>query len=301
VTPQQRTRIGIIGASRLGTSLGLALERAGHPPTAVSSRRAASARAFARRLAHASALGTAALVQRCDVVVLAVPDAALGALAATLPFRRGQCVVHCSGALDLSVLEPARARGALCGCLHPLQAFPERFGAERFAGIVIGVEADARLRPWLRARCRDLGARALELAGVDRARYHAAAVLASNCVVALHAAAAQSWKLAGLPQALAREALAPLTLGAAESVRRLPLHAALTGPIARGDTATIERHLAALQHSPALRALYVQLGATLLALPLALAPARKRALQALLGRRTEEEFEPPRRRRRQEK
>jgi predicted short-subunit dehydrogenase-like oxidoreductase (DUF2520 family) len=275
--------IGLIGASRLGTTLALALQRAGHSVVAVASRSTASAAAFAQRLPGVRALDADALALRCELVVLAVPDAAIAGLAATLPWRAGQQVVHCSGALGLSALDAARARGALRGCLHPLQSFPERFGAaERFTGIRCGIEGDGPLDARLQALCRALGADPLSLAGVDRARYHAAAVLASNYVVALHAAAAAAWALAGLPEGSAREALAPLTQGAADAVRRLPLPDALTGPIARGDAATVARQLDALADAPQLQELYRRLGAALLGLPLALAPEQRAALESAL-------------------
>ena len=91
------------------------------------------------------------------------------------------------------------------------------------------------MRSWLLEACTALGASPLDLSGVDRARYHAAAVLASNYVIALHEAAARAFELAGLPRKAARGALAPLTLGAANALAGLPLEQALTGPLARGD------------------------------------------------------------------
>jgi predicted short-subunit dehydrogenase-like oxidoreductase (DUF2520 family) len=191
--------------------------------------------------------------------------------------------VHCSGALGLDVLDPARAAGALRGCFHPLQTFPERFAdAARLRGITIGLEGDAELDAELRALCRELGATPLSLAGIDRARYHAAAVFASNYVVALHAAAARAFAQAGLTPDAARAALAPLTQATAEAIARLPLTHALTGPIARGDARTVEEHVRALAADPALRALYAQLGTALLELPLPLPPERRTALEAVL-------------------
>jgi predicted short-subunit dehydrogenase-like oxidoreductase (DUF2520 family) len=147
---------------------------------------------------------------------------------------------------------------------------------------VCGVEGEGELAARLERYANDLGASSVSLRGVDRARYHAAAVLASNYVVALHVAAAQAWALAGLPAAQARSALAPLTLGAADQVRRMPLEAALTGPLARGDVETIAKHLHALAQAPELRELYQRLGKTLLALPLSLPPERRARVEALL-------------------
>jgi predicted short-subunit dehydrogenase-like oxidoreductase (DUF2520 family) len=128
-----------------------------------------------------------------------------------------------------------------------------------------------------------LGARVLRLEGVDRAGYHAAAVFASNYLVALHAAAAEAFAVAGLPPEAAAPALSPLTARAADNVARLPLAEALTGPLARGDRQTIERHLRALEASPQLSSLYRALGRQLLSLPLELPEATRAALQRMLS------------------
>ncbi|MFI5308111.1 MAG: Rossmann-like and DUF2520 domain-containing protein [Polyangiales bacterium] len=275
--------IGIIGAGRLGSSLALALTQVGERVTAVAGAGASGAEALAVRLPGARSANAAAVARGCGLVVLAVPDTELPGLAAGLAWRAGQSVVHCSGALDLEVLAAVAHAGGLRGCLHPLQAFPARFEPERFTGIVCGIEADAPLDARLQELCLALGARSVRLEGVSRARYHAAAVLASNFVVALHAAAARAWTLSGLPEDLARSALAPLTLGAAEAVSRLPLEAALTGPFARGDVQTVASHLRALEAAPELRALYLRLGAELLGLQLDLPDERRTALEALLS------------------
>jgi predicted short-subunit dehydrogenase-like oxidoreductase (DUF2520 family) len=275
--------IGVLGAGRLGTTLALALVRAGHAVGAVASREPTRTAELAERLPDARAVSADALVAGSATVVLAVPDDAIAPLAQSLAWRSGQRVVHCSGALGLDVLEPARAAGALRGCFHPLQTFPERFADPvRLHAIAIGIEGDGELDAELHALGRELGATPLSLAGVDRARYHAAAVFASNYVVALHAAAARAFAQAGLTRDAARAALAPLTAATADAIARLPLPHALTGPIARGDARTVERHLQALAVDPELRALYAQLGAALLDLPLALAPERRATLEALL-------------------
>ena len=276
--------IGVIGAGKLGTTLALALRAQGAPVRWVASKRSASAEQLCARLGGAQSVTAEALCERAAVVLITTPDDAVRTLAALLPFRSGQAVLHCSGALDTSVLARARSAGAAVGCLHPIQTFPERFdGSERFTGISIGVEAsDAALHAYLLEACAALGAATIELRGVDRARYHAASVFASNYAIALHQAAARAFQLAGLPQEAARAALAPLTLGAARAIERLPLHDALTGPIARGDAATVERHVAALSADPELLALYRALGLRLLELPLSLAAADREKLRALL-------------------
>lgn len=260
--------IGVVGSGRLGTSLVAALAGGGYHVAAVASRDRVSATRIAG-LAGTVVDAAQGVVDRSDVVFLTVSDGAIAAQCDALRWRAGQSVVHCSGARGLDVLASARAAGAHVGCLHPLQSFPTREPEPwRFTGIACGVEGDGVLHAKLEGIARRLGATPFSLAGVDRARYHAAAVLASNDVVALMSAATRAWALSGLPAAQARPALAPLLLAAAANVAALPLVEALTGPVARGDVATVSAHLAALEGAPELRALYAALAAELLRLDL---------------------------------
>lgn len=278
---------GVLGAGRLGSALAAALTAAGIGRVEVGSRRPEQARALAAALGI-EATSPAAMVERCDIIFLTVPDAAITQAARDLPWRAGQAVVHCSGALGLDALGAAAARSAVTGCLHPLQTFPAGGSPAQapalFRGIVCGIESnDTSLGARLEAITAGLGARPIRLEGVDRALYHAAAVLVSNDVVALAAAATRTWTQAGLPASAAREALAPLLLAAAGNVGRLPLVEALTGPVARGDVATVERHLRALEVAPELREIYRRLALELLRLDLDQPPAVTAELRRVLG------------------
>jgi len=259
--------IAVLGPGRLGRTLAAALQSAGYRVRLASSRVVEEAQDA---------------VDASDVAFLTVPDAAIGGVAAVVEWRPGQLVAHCSGARGLEVLAVAEQVGALIGCLHPLQSFPSEPDATRFGGITCGIEGAAPADAILEGIAGDLGARTVHLAGVDRALYHAAAVLIANDAVALASAATRAWTLAGLPEAAAREALAPLLLGAARSIATLPLAEALTGPIARGDIATVERHLDALARDPDLATLYRALAAELLRLPLGHSEATAARLRALL-------------------
>ena len=273
--------IAVVGGGRLAWSLAPALARAGYRVAAIGARDADAAAA----LAAATAPGTRATspegaLDAAEVIFLAVPDGAIAALAAALPWRAQHAAVHCGGALGLHVLAPVIAAGGHAGCLHPLQSFPERRAdPDRFRGITCGVEGAGPLGDLLAAIAGDLGARVVRLEGVERAAYHAAAVFASNDVVALMAAARRAWALAGLPAAAAREALAPLLLAVADNLQRLDPEAALTGPVARGDVATVEAHLAALAGTPDLQVLYRALGAEVLRIAPALDAATTEALR----------------------
>lgn len=279
--------IGILGAGRLGSALTAALLAAGYHVT-VASRTADHARRLGAAL-DVPALKPARLVDECDLVFLAVPDGAIDSVAAALPWRAGHFAVHCSGALGLDALDAAAERGASVGCLHPLQSFPTDIPPAEtpalFRGIACGIEAAGPLGALLDAIAADLGARGVRLEGVDRALYHSAAVLVSNDVIALASAASRAWTLAGLPAGEAREALAPLLLAAARNVGILPLERALTGPVARGDVATVERHLRALQADPDLRDLYRALALELLRLDLGHPASLDADLRDALSRR----------------
>ncbi|MCC7365669.1 MAG: DUF2520 domain-containing protein [Dehalococcoidia bacterium] len=263
-----RARVGVIGAGRVGGALAVGLARAGWDVAAVANRDPAPARALAAAVGGGAVPTTPAeLLAAADLVFLAVPDGQVGPLAGELPWVRRHIAVHCSGALGLDVLGTARAAGAAVGCLHPLQSFPSRHPEpERFRGVVCGVEGAGAAGELLEAAVVALGARPLRLEGVDRALYHAAAVFVSNDVIALAAAAGRAWTMAGLPAGLAREALASLLTAVAANIATRELPDALTGPVARGDTATVERHLAALAADPALRELYRGLAQELLRL-----------------------------------
>jgi predicted short-subunit dehydrogenase-like oxidoreductase (DUF2520 family) len=279
--------IGIIGAGRLGSSLAVALRAAGYPVRVIASRSPTSAETLANQLAGAATAATPEqAVEACETLFLTVPDDEIASLAASLPWRESQAAIHCSGAIGLDALAAATDAGATAGCLHPLQSYPSREGdAARFRGIVCGIEAPAPLSDLLEAIAHDLGSAVVRLEGVDRARYHAAAVFASNYAVALASAAGRAWELAGLPAEQARGALAPLLLGAATNIADRDLADALTGPVARGDIATVERHLAALDartdDDPELAALYRRLGAQLLTLDLGHSPETTERLREL--------------------
>jgi predicted short-subunit dehydrogenase-like oxidoreductase (DUF2520 family) len=278
-------RCGVLGLGRLGTCLVRALRAASWPVTAIASARSESARELASELGRdVLPVSGAELGQHAELIFLAVPDARVSEVSEGLPLSAAHALVHTSGVLGLDVLANARTRGARIGVMHPLQAFASGADPTRFKGIHVGIEAsDAALVRTLEAIAGALGASTFSLQGIDRAGYHAAAVFASNYVVALHAAATRIWQRAGLPEERARAALAPLTQGAAHAIAQHDLADALTGPLVRGDAATLTRHLQAIASDVPLASLYRALGRELLRLPLALDDAARARLLAALA------------------
>lgn len=204
--------------------------------------------------------GRGELEARCAgaaVVLLCVPDgeitAAAEAVAAAAPQLR--LIGHTSGATELAALAPA---GAAAFSLHPLQTIPD--GDATLVGSPAAIEgSDGEALGLARALAEALGMRPFELPPGSRAAYHAAASIASNFLVTLEQSAAGLLADAGIDGG--RELLAPLVLRAAANWSELG-PAALTGPIARGDEATVQRHLEAIARtSPELEPLYRELAA----------------------------------------
>ena len=169
-----------------------------------------------------------------DLVVIATPDAVVADVAAAI--RPGRAVVaHVAGSLGLDVLAPHDRRAAL----HPLMSLPDaEIGAERLTGGWFAVAGD----PLVADLATALGGRTFEIADDDRALYHAAAAVASNHLVALLGHAQRLGASVGVPA----DALLALALGSAENAVALGPAAALTGPAARGDEATLVAHREAI-------------------------------------------------------
>jgi predicted short-subunit dehydrogenase-like oxidoreductase (DUF2520 family) len=168
-------------------------------------------------------------------------------------------VLHLSGAQGQEALGPLVASRAALGSLHPLQTIssPEH-AAERLKGAWAAVEGMPRAVQAAEALAQDLGLRPFHIPSKAKPIYHASAVFASNYFVVVEAVAQRLLRHAGLSDAEAWQALRPLVEGTFENLSRQEPMAALTGPVARGDRATIRRHLEALTHDDAV--LYRALG-----------------------------------------
>jgi predicted short-subunit dehydrogenase-like oxidoreductase (DUF2520 family) len=218
-------RCAVIGRGRLGTALAAGLRAAG--------------------LVVEGPLGRGVAPLEADVVLLAVPDGEIAAAAGAVAL--GPVVGHCSGATTLA---PLAAHEAFS--LHPLMTVTAA-GAD-FAGAACAVAGTTpRALAVAIALAHALGLRPLEVDDVDRAAYHAAASVASNFLVTLEAAAERLAGTAGVDRA----ALVPLVRAAVENWAALGPERALTGPIARGDEATVTRQRDAVaERAPELLSLF---------------------------------------------
>jgi predicted short-subunit dehydrogenase-like oxidoreductase (DUF2520 family) len=214
-----RRRARVIGAGRAGGAFALALAQAGWRVGPVVGR--------------GDALGSAAC--GVDLVLIATPDASVAGVAQAIRPDPDAVVAHCAGSLPLTVLAPHDRRASI----HPLMTLPSaEVGAARLAGAWFAVAGD----PLSRAVVDDLGGRCFEVPDDRRALYHAAAVIASNHLVALLGQVERVASGAGVPLA----AFFDLVRASVDNVEALGPAAALTGPVARGDWQTVAGHLAAL-------------------------------------------------------
>ncbi len=253
--------IAIVGAGTVGTAVGVAWVRAGHRVIAVSGREETRARANTW-FPGVPVVPIAEAVPGAALVAVGVPDPALATIVSTVAasIDPGTRVLHFSGAHGLAVLDPVAAAGGHPLALHPLQTFADVAAAvPALAGCAVAITAHDEEGFLAGAELgRDLGGEPFRLPDEQRPLYHAAAVFASNYLVAISGAADELFSGAGVPDALA--AMRPLQQATLANVHRLGPRAALTGPAVRGDAETVERNLAAIAAvSPALVAPYAAL------------------------------------------
>lgn len=248
---QARLAVGVVSAGRVGSVLGAALARAGHPVVAASGISAESMRRAERLLPDVPLLPPDEVVKRADLVLLALPDDALAGtvrgLAATDSLRQGQIVIHTSGAHGVDVLAPAAEAGALCIALHPAMTFTGREeDIERLATACIGVTAadgDDDAVSVGEALAVEMGAEPVRIPQSARPLYHAALTHGANHLITLVADCADLLRGAGIENG--QRLLGPLLSAALDNALR---HGdrALTGPVARGDAGTVRAHLGVL-------------------------------------------------------
>jgi predicted short-subunit dehydrogenase-like oxidoreductase (DUF2520 family) len=285
-----RLRVGVIGAGRVGATLGAALARAGHHMVGVSAVSQASLRRAERLLPGVPVLQPQSVLASAELTLLTVPDDVLPGLVAGLSATgtplKGRMLAHASGRHGISVLDPATRLGALPLALHPVMTFTGRpDDLDRMAGISFGVTAPEPLRLVAEALVIEMGGEPVFIDEASRGLYHAALASAANHLITLVVQAAELLSMAGVSDPA--RMLAPLLSAALDNALRLG-DAGLTGPVARADADTVASHIEALHEaSPeALRA-YVALARLTadraLAAGILPAPAAQRLLDVLAG------------------
>ena len=266
---------GFIGAGTTGTALAVRLSQKRWPVTAVHNRTLSSAQKLARLVPDCRVYHTAQEVaDNCDLIFITTPDDAVATVCRDITWHPGQSVVHCSGAHSVDILDHAGQQGAAVGSFHPLQTFADVDQAtQNLPGSTFALEAEEPLLSTLKQLTILLNGSSVRLKPGDKVLYHAAAVIACNYMVTQMKLALDLWRDFGVSPRDATRALLPLLQGTVNNIRTVGLPGCLTGPVARGDVDTLQRHLNALQaRDHSLLTVYRELG--LQTVPIALAKGK---------------------------
>jgi predicted short-subunit dehydrogenase-like oxidoreductase (DUF2520 family) len=256
-----KDRVAVLGPGKVGTAVGCLLRKAGYEIVALAGRTEESARKalpFTGGKTYSSFADAAA---EADCILITTPDDAIRAVCETIAkdgVRPGSKVIHMSGAGGLDLLESARRAGASVGSIHPIQSFADVRGAiENIPGSTFGVTVDENIKDWALQLVGDLGGHPFFVSEEDKPLYHAAACMASNYLVTLMHIVEEIYRSLGLDREEAVRAFWPLVKGTILNIEAKGTVQSLTGPIARGDAGTIEKHLQAfLNRLPDLHDVY---------------------------------------------
>lgn len=245
---RSQMRIALIGPGRAGQSIAIAANGAGHDVVAIAARDTDYAGIVARRF-NATALAIGEPLPPVDLIVVAVSDHAIETVAgeiARVARNAAASAVHLSGATSVAALREIGDSGVAIGSFHPLQTMPTPdSGARRLAGAWVAVTADEPLRSTLYDFAGTVGLHPFDLLDADRAAYHAAAAASANFPIAALAIAQRLFESTGVPFSAAQPLVDAIVANAFASDPRT----ALTGPIARGDDATVDAQIDAVRES----------------------------------------------------
>jgi len=238
--------VTLIGAGQVGRAFSKALKARGHAHRLLSLRR-----------------GLPERMRSTDLVLICVRDGQIPAVARSLTgaqWAAAAVVAHVSGVLGVDALAALRPHCRAIGQLHPFLSIRSIGHVRDFTGAYFLGDGDRTATTSLRRFVGLLGARFVSGHGIDRSRYHLAAAVVANGSVALLAVARGLLVAAGVEPNLAEKMLLELEHSVLHNAARLGVQAALTGPVRRGDTQTVRRHLALLADTePATKALYLSL------------------------------------------
>ncbi|MBQ9763597.1 MAG: DUF2520 domain-containing protein [Phascolarctobacterium sp.] len=237
-------KIGIIGGGKVGCCLAEYLQNHLVGITASTSEKNQQ---LAKRF-HTSSTTTAEVVAQAEVILLTVPDRKIGVVAQEIASAQevsSKIFLHCSGSLGLEPLQALAEKGAHCGSMHPLQSFAG--GTTKVQGVYMAVDGDEPAQAKAKEIVELLGGNSFHVPAKERAAYHAAACFCSNYAVTIEALAQKLMSRWTGSEEASWQALLPLFKGTATNLQNTSKAGnVLTGPVARGDINTIEKHLQAL-------------------------------------------------------
>jgi predicted short-subunit dehydrogenase-like oxidoreductase (DUF2520 family) len=255
----------IIGLGKVGTAIGHLLNKAGHKIIAISDKSAAALEKALPYTGGKAFRDSRKAVMEADCILITTPDDVISSACdeiADSELVKEKFIFHMSGAGGLDLLNTAKRTGAIIASIHPLQSFSSIDNAiNNIPGSVFGITAGKKARKQAEIIVRDLKGIPVFISPAQKPLYHAAACFASNYLVSLLNVVESIYESIGISKTNARKAYLPLIYGTLKNVENSGSIQALTGPIARGDAGTIEKHLAAIAKTqPQYSSLYCILG-----------------------------------------
>lgn len=256
--------MAIVGAGSLACALACALRQSGYIITEIISRNSAPSRRRARTLAAkvgARAMTAPAASLKATLLWFCVPDREIRPAVASLSARapgRVRLAFHSSGALPSRELDPLRKHGVALASVHPLMTFVPGVQPS-LAGVPFALEGDPAATRIARRIVRDLGGDSFALSASRKAAYHAWATFTSPLFLAFLVTLEEAARAAGLTREDSRRKSVPIIRQTLENYSRLGPNRSFSGPIIRGDLATVAKHLAGLRRHPWARDAYLAL------------------------------------------
>ncbi len=259
-------KMGIIGSGVVGTAIGVVLNAKGYEITGVHDIQSESTRQLVERIGCAAYLDPQDVARSADILFITSSDSAIQQIVDELAdgqaFHPGQVIVHMSGAQSSEILDRAKEFGAQVLSVHPLQSFANLEGAiENLPGSVFSIEGDKGAYGAAVCIVESLDGEYFFIDRKAKPLYHAGACVVSNYLVTVLDLGMKLLESTGIPASMATRALMPLVRGTINNVENIGIPSALTGPIARGDISTINKHLECMEEmAPELVKLYTLLG-----------------------------------------
>lgn len=182
----------------------------------------------------------------CSIIMITTPDSIISSAAKQLydVVKPGTIIFHCSGCLSSTVLKNLRKKNCFTASIHPVQSFADpKITSENFNRTWCGCEGDKEALDILKPAFEAIGGKTFDINTENKALYHASAVIACNLFTALEEIAVLSYEKSGVPRETAMQILEPIVKNTAENIFKLGTANALTGPVARGDSVTIQKHI----------------------------------------------------------
>ncbi|HWP98148.1 MAG TPA: Rossmann-like and DUF2520 domain-containing protein [Syntrophomonadaceae bacterium] len=259
-------RIGIIGAGVVGTAVGVVLHSKGFEVTGIYDVKPESTMALVERIGCAAFPTPQEVSRSADILFITTSDSCIQAVADELAerqaFHEGQVVLHMSGAHSSEILDKAKRFEARVLSVHPLQSFASLDQAiENLPGSVFSIEGDVGAQDQAVVIVKALGGEHFFIDRKSKPLYHAGACVVSNYLVTIVGLGVKLLEATGISGAVAIKALMPLITGTVNNIQSIGVPQALTGPVARGDLSTVQKHQECMEEqAPQLLSLYSSLG-----------------------------------------